>query len=312
MIIYELNGIRRLLENHRYILFVLDNGNTAGSAYNLNRPEGNDTMKIQLSYKTASQEVQNAAVAVVTLPFKKGEKFPGLPRFVQSCIPAPAKNGEAKKPLSDAQIRRGIKWFEVLARIESLIAATDAENFVIENGYLVGSYLLGQIDWMIPTASVRFVGFDQKDWPLLKDRPVADSKITITVYHKLRDPGTEDGKCVVIPVFAEKTRISLPAFIADAIDPKSSMPVQTRQRTLVTFKYWTFLQELERLGAKTALLQGCCVLEPALVRSLANTFKKAEYIDFPEEFFGGKDSGEAAQPAVAMEKLMELKKKFAA
>ena len=269
-------------------------------------------MKVNFHYKNAPQKAQAESVAVVTVPSKKGAEFPQLPRFVQSCIQqqnSRHKKDDQKgsKPLSDAQIRRAVKWFEALCRIESLIAATDATNFAIENGYLIGSYLLGQIERMIPNSTVRFVGFDKEDWPLLKDVE-GESGVVVTVFHKQAE--ATDEKRVAIPVFAEKSRISLPQFVIDAVDPKTELTADERRRTLIMFRFWTFLNELQSLGAKTALVQGCVSLDPKLVKALATSSKKTEYIGFPEDYFASVKA--AAQPPVSLEKLTALKEKFAA
>ena len=269
-------------------------------------------MKVTFHYKNAPQKAQAESVAVVTVPSKKGAEFPQLPRFVQSCLQQqnsrPKKDDQkGSKPLSDAQIRRAVKWFEALCRIESLIAATDATSFAIENGYLIGSYLLGQIERVVPNSTVRFVGFDKADWPLLKDVE-GESGIVITVYHKQAEASEE--KRVVIPVFAEKSRISLPQFVVDAVDPKTELSGDERRRMLVMFRFWTFLAELQSLGAKAALVQGCVSLDPKLVKALATSFKKTEYIGFPEDYFASVKA--AAHPPVSLEKLTALKEKFAA
>ena len=264
--------------------------------------------KLILSHNIAADKVQEEAVAVITVPFKKGPDFPRLPRFVQSCLPLQPKSEKeaaAQKPLSYAQVRRALKWFESLCRIESLMAATEVKTFVIENGGMIGSYLLGQINRVIPNANVKFHGFDPESWPLLKDTEADEGEVTIHVYHGAGETKVSSAK---IPVFAERQKIVLPLFVLDALDGKREMRPIDRRKALVMYKYFVFIKVLEELGAKTVLLQGCAGMESFLTKRIAENFKRIEYINFPQDYFVA--AGDHKAPS--MEQLVALKEKFAA
>jgi hypothetical protein len=261
--------------------------------------------KLILSHNVAGEEVQNGVAAVIPVPFKKGSDSPRLPRFVQSCLPPSDKEEQKQKPLTDAQVRRALKWYESICRIESLIAATDVKKFIVENGSMIGSYLLGQLTRMFPLASITFHGFDEENWPLLKNVEHEDAEISIHVYHT--SASKEDKKDVaVIPVFAERTKIILPNFVLDAVDPKRDVRPIDRRKALTIYKYFVFVKVLEELGAKSILINNCAGLEPELVEALAREFKRKEYLNFPEDFFGPKEE----QAAPSIEKLVALKEKF--
>ena len=253
-------------------------------------------MKIVATFKAAANANIEAAQAVISVPKKKENVV--LPAFVASCLPP--KEGENK--LSPIQIQRALKWYESVIRIESLLAATDAKNFVIENGGMIGSYLLGQIRKILPEMNVVHHNFDPARWPLLEDSESNLAQGTIHVFAKQATMEVEDA--VSISVFSEKEKIRLPQFVIHATDPKADIPHVERRKALSMFKYRVFLKELEGLQAKNVVLQFCSNLEGDLLCGILSTFKKVEYVNFPEEHFG--------KQAVQADKLIALKEKFAA
>jgi hypothetical protein len=228
-------------------------------------------MKIVATYKAAENIVETAA-GVISCPKKKENIV--LPSFVNNCLPP--KEGESK--LSPLQVQRALKWNEALIRIESRIAATDSKVFIIENGKMIGSFLLGQIKKVLPT-NIKFVGFEKEKWPLLSDEANATSDVTVIIFAESADETTG----IKIPVFAERRGIQLPKFVMDAIDSENQMTHVERRKALSLQKYHGFLKELESLGADIVVLQYCSNLDIGNLKGLLNNFKNISFQDFPEE-----------------------------
>ena len=264
-------------------------------------------MKLILTNNTAEQKLAEKADAVITVPFEKGADLPRLPRFVQATLPTQKEKEGAK--LSEAQIRRALRWYEALCRIESLIAATETKNFVIENGEMIGSFLLGQTARILPNVNVKYYDFEAEAWPHLKAVEAEGNTITVHVFAKKVSVEFED-KPVDIMVFAEKTKIVLPNFVVNAVDPKHDMKPVDRRKALTMYKYFVFMQVLHELGARMAVLQKCENMDHSLVTAIAKSFKKHELTGFPEGFFPSVQP--VQRQAVSVEKLAELKQKFAA
>lgn len=255
--------------------------------------QGYIMIKISIFHKAASAENKAAADAVI-VPFRPEER-PLIPNFMASAISDGDTRDETTKTdqrgprwpeLNVMQRRRAAKFFEAWTIINTLLAATDVKTFYIEDGRLIGSFLLKHLSQCASGhINVRYHGFHMEEWSV-RDFGQRPNCPTIHVFHsEACGDVLNDNDAVKVECFVAGQHFSLPNYISEALGcfDDVALDYHDKRRTVTMFGVMTAMRTLQDIGASTVCIQGGECFDGRMDAIMSEEFPgQTEFFDYPE------------------------------